>query len=226
MKVLAIIPCFNEGENIKNVIEDLKIKTPDIDFIIINDGSFDNTNIVCIENNYPFIDIPFNLGLSNAIQTGMCYALKNNYDMALQFDGDGQHKPEYISRMILLMTETQADIVIGVRKKKNGVRNIGSNLLKIAIKLTTSKYLTDPTSGMRLYNRKMIEEFAKNINYGPEPDTLAYLLNRGILINEIPVEMNNRTAGTSYLNTLNAIIYMLRMFVSILIIQWFRYRRK
>ena len=226
MKVLAIIPCYNEEKSIKSVVDNLITKVPFIDIIIVNDGSQDNTYKICKENRYPIINIPFNLGLTNAVQTGMRYAYNNNYDMALQFDGDGQHLPEYIPKMIELMRETKVDIIIGVREKKKGLRSLGSFFLRLTVKITTGKTLTDPTSGMRLYNRKMIEEFAKHINYGPEPDTLAYLINRGVSVLETPVTMQERKAGKSYLGFLNAVIYMLRMFVSIIIIQWFRRRRE
>ena len=225
MKVLAIIPCYNEEKNIKTVVDNLKEKAPFIDLIIVNDGSQDNTQDICINNKYPIINIPFNLGLTNAVQTGMRYAFINNYDMALQFDGDGQHLPEYIPQMIELMQKSSSDIIIGARNKKKGLRSFGGILLRLALKITTGKTLTDPTSGMRLYNRKMIEEFAKHINYGPEPDTLAYLINCGVSVLETPVIMQERKAGESYLNILSAALYMLRMFISIIIIQWFRPRR-
>ena len=240
MKVLAIIPCYNEEKNLKSVVENLKAEVPSIDFIIVNDGSQDNTHEICVENHYPVIDIPFNLGLANAVQTGMRYAYNNNYEMALQFDGDGQHLPEYIPQMIKFMQETSADIIIGSRhimKKsthkqdifmKKGplsLRGLGGNLLRLTVKITTGKTLTDPTSGMRLFSRKMIQEFAKHINYGPEPDTLTYLMNLGISVLETPVIMQERKAGKSYLSAFNAVNYMLRMFISIIIIQWFRLRR-
>jgi len=230
MKILAIIPCFNEEESIKTTIENLKEKTPDIDFIIVNDGSKDNTHSVCIENNYPIIGLPFNLGLSNAVQTGMRYAYNNGYDMALQFDGDGQHDPVYIPEMVKKMQDTSADIIIGSRhlqkSSRAGMRGLGQFLIKFAIRITTGKKLSDPTSGMRLYNRKMIIKFAHKINFAPEPDTLVYLMNNGVNVVETSVTMQERKAGKSYLTSLNAVNYMLRMLVSIIIVQWFRIKEK
>jgi len=230
MKILAIIPCYNEGESIKNTVENLKEKTIGVDFVIVNDGSRDNTRDICLENNYPIIDFPFNLGLSNAVQTGMRYAYNNGYEMALQFDGDGQHDPLYIPEMVQKMQETSADIVIGSRhlqkSSRGGMRGIGQNLIKLAIRITTRKKLTDPTSGMRLYNKKMIKRFAHQMNYGPEPDTLVYLINHGVSVVETSVTMQERKAGKSYLTSLNAINYMLRMLISILFIQWFRIKEK
>ena len=228
MKVLAIIPCYNEGQNLKNTLESFKAKT-NIDFVVVNDGSRDNTRKVCIDNSYPLIDIPFNLGLSNAIQTGMRYAYYSEYDMAMQFDGDGQHLPEHISEMVALMQKTSADIVIGSRyteKSTRSLRGLGGRLLRVAVLIATGKKLSDPTSGMRLYNRKMIEKFANNMNYDPEPDTLSYLINQGATVVETPVIMRKRQAGKSYLGALAAVNYMVRMFVSIIIIQWFREKEK
>jgi len=231
-KTLVIVPCYNEEGSLEQTIANLKGKIIDIatlegtvSYIVINDGSSDNTKGICEKNQYPLIDIPFNLGLSNAVQTGMRYAHICGYDMAMQFDGDGQHLPEYIPEMIKCMLETSADIVIGsryVQKTSRSLRTLGGSLIKIAVKIATGKKLSDPTSGMRLYNSKMIERFASQINYDPEPDTLAYLINQGIKVVEIPVTMQERKAGKSYLSALNAVSYMLRMFVSIIIVQWFR----
>jgi len=225
LKILAIVPCYNEEESIIATIENLKAKTPYVDFIIVNDGSRDRTCKICLDKKYPVVDISFNLGLANAVQAGMRYAYINGYDMTLQFDGDGQHLPEYIPEMVRMMLETSADIIVGSRymkKTSQKLRGLGSGLLRGAITIATGKKLTDPTSGLRLYNRKMIDRFANQMNYGPEPDTLAYLMNQGVSVMEIPVTMQERKAGKSYFGTLSAINYMLRMFVSIIIIQWFR----
>ena len=229
MRVLAIIPCFNEWQSIENTVENLKAKAQDVDFVVVNDGSWDDTYEVCTQNGYPVVNLPFNLGLANAVQTGMRYAYNNDYDMALQFDGDGQHLPEYISEMIGLMSETSADIIIGSRylqKRSGSMRSVGMLLLRLAVLVATGRKLSDPTSGMRLFNRKMIERFAVQMNYGPEPDTLVYLINQGAKVLELPVAMQERKAGKSYLGALNAANYMLRMFVSIIIVQWFRVKEK
>lgn len=224
-KILAIIPCYNEAESIKITVESLISKAPNVDYIIVNDGSNDNTLQVCLDNNFPVINMPFNLGLATAVQTGMKYALSKSYDMALQFDGDGQHLPEYIADMISQMQVLSADIIIGSRytqKASLNLRGLGGRLLRIAIKIATRQDLTDPTSGMRLYNHKMIKRLASQMNHGPEPDTLVYLMNKGARVGESPVTMQERTFGKSYLSALIAANYMLRMLVSILVVQRFR----
>lgn len=225
MKVLLIIPAFNEEKNIARVIENLKINLPGYDYVVVNDCSSDKTRKVCRNNGYNFIDLPINLGLAGAVQVGYKYAYEHNYDVAIQYDGDGQHRAEYIP---LLVEEIKngADIVIGSRfvnqKKPWNSRMIGSRLITLSIALTTGVLVQDPTSGMRAIDRKLIQEFAFNMNYPPEPDTIAYQLRKGAIVKEIQVEMDERIEGKSYLGLTNSIRYMLRMLTSILLIQGFR----
>lgn len=230
MKTLVIIPAYNEAENIVRTVTTLKDVCPGVDYIVINDGSKDHTAQICRENGYKMIDLPVNLGLAGAFQAGIRYADEYGYDAALQFDGDGQHDPRFITDMEAVMEQTNSDIVIGSRfctkKKPLTARMLGSRLLTFAIRLTTGKKVSDPTSGMRLFNRRMIERFARNINYGPEPDTVSYLLSRGATVSEVQVEMHERVAGVSYLSMGRSIRYMMNMFVSILLIQFFRPGRK
>ena len=228
MKTLIIIPAYNEEKNIKRVVENLIENFPQYDYIVINDGSSDKTEQVCMDNNFSYITLPVNLGLAGAFKTGMKYAYKNNYDVALQFDGDGQHLPEHIKDMEKCLEKEKAHIVIGSRfvntKRKFSMRMLGNILISCAIKLTTGKTIKDPTSGMRLFNKEMIEEFSKKINYAPEPDTISYLIKNGVKVSEVQVNMTNRVAGESYLNWSRSIKYMMYMFVSIMFIQFFRKR--
>ena len=228
MRVLIVIPAYNEAENIERVAEDLRLNYSQYDYIIVNDGSKDDTTWICKRNAYPLLDLPINLGLAGAVQAGFQYAYENGYDAVLQFDGDGQHRPEYIAKMVEEMQHQKADIVIGSRfvnkKKEKSLRMLGSDIIQIAIQMTTGKSIKDPTSGMRLFNRKMMKQFAYLMNYGPEPDTISYLLRCGFQILEIPVEMLERTAGESYLNLKRSVLYMIRMCTSIIFIQRFRKR--
>ena len=229
MKCLVIIPAYNEEENIVRVVENLKNNYPMYDYIVINDGSADGTARICRERGYELVDLPVNLGLAGAFQTGLKYAYRKGYDYAIQFDADGQHRPEFIGPMLEKIREGY-DIVIGSRfvteKKPHSMRMLGSNLISAAMKLTTGRRVKDPTSGMRMFNKKMIAEFALNLNYGPEPDTVSYLLKQGATIAEVQVEMDERIAGESYLNLTRSMMYMLRMLLSILFIQNFRKRRE
>lgn len=224
MKLLVIIPAYNEAENIERVVTELNAYG--YDYIIVNDGSADNTVEICREKGYPLLDLPVNLGLTGAVQTGMQFAYQYGYDCAVQLDGDGQHNPAYISAMLEHMETYHDDIVIGSRfvteKKPSSLRMLGSNLIQFAVRLTTGKDLHDPTSGMRLYNRKMLRLYAQDINLTPEPDTICYLMRCGVKVSEIQVQMRERIAGESYLNLVRSIQYMLRMGISVMFIQWFR----
>ena len=228
MRILIIIPAYNESANIERVVNNLKINFSQYDYVIINDGSKDNTAEICRKNGYNFVDLPVNLGLAGAFQTGMKYAWRHGYDAAIQFDGDGQHRPEYIASMIKEMETSGCDIVIGSRfvteRKPFTARMLGSRLISALILLTTFRHIKDPTSGMRLYGKTVLNEYANQINYGPEPDTLAYLLNRKCKVREIQVKIDERIAGTSYLSLLNSIRYMIKMCISIVFVQWFRKR--
>ena len=227
MRTLLIIPAYNEEGSLKNTVDAVIEKAPQVDFLIVNDGSKDGTAQVCRDNGYPFLDLPINLGLAGAFQSGMKYAYRPGYDCAIQFDADGQHLPEYIAPMVNAVSS--ADIVIGSRfidsKKPRSMRMLGSDLISGAIKLTTGKSIKDPTSGLRAFNSKMIAYMATGLNCGPEPDTVSYLIKRAnAKVVEVPVKMADRYAGESYLNPWKSVVYMVRMTVSIFFIQLFRKR--
>ena len=229
MKVLVIIPAYNEEKNLERVVSHFRRVCPQFDYVIVNDGSTDQTENVCRQNQFHYISLPVNLGLSGAIQAGMKYAYQKRYDMALQFDADGQHLPEYIPDMVDCMTRERCNVVIASRyygvKMPFRMRTIGAKMITAAIRLTTGKHLSDPTSGMRLYDKCIIEQFVKDENNSPEPDTLSYLLRIGADIREIKVEMDERTEGKSYLTPVNASKYMIHMLMSICVFQWFRDRK-
>ena len=230
-KVLAIIPAYNEEGSLQNTIEELKAVAPEVDFIVINDGSTDSTGGICRANGYPVLDLPVNGGLTVGFQTGMKYAARKGYGYAIQFDADGQHMPRYIDAMRKKMDDADADIVIGSRfkteRKPVNARMIGSQIITVAIWMTTGgHYIGDVTSGMRLFNKKMIKRFGYDMHYSPEPDTLAYLLNCNVKIREIQVEMHERIAGVSYLDFKGSIWYMMKMLFSIFLFQWVRRKVK
>lgn len=225
MKTILIIPAYNEEGSLHSTVESIKSAVPDVDILVVNDGSLDNTVTICRDNNYPFLDLTTNLGLAGAFQAGMKYAYRHGYDCAIQFDADGQHLPEYVPA--LAEATKDADIVIGSRflegKKERSMRSFGSTLIRGAIKTTTGVTITDPTSGMRAFNKRMIKLLARGLNYGPEPDTISYLIKHAhAKVQEVPVEMAERTAGESYLNPWRSSMYMLQMTISILFMQLFR----
>lgn len=225
-KVLVIVPAYNEEESLERTVDELVSVVPDIDYLVVNDGSKDATEQICLDRGYNHVTLPVNSGLTVGFQTGMKYALRNGYDYALQFDADGQHCPEYMSKMLDLAIAEDADIVIGSRFvnkcKEVSARMFGSRIITVAIKLTTGKRVADPTSGMRMFNRKMIERFANDDSLNPEPESISYLIKKGAKVREVQVEMRERQAGESYLNIPKSIAYMARACISILFVQWFR----
>lgn len=226
MKVLVIIPAYNEAENITRVVGNIKDNFPQFDYVVVNDGSKDETEKICLENKYNMISLPVNCGLEGAFCTGMQYAYINGYDYAIQYDGDGQHNPNYIQKMLDEIQNKGCDIIIGSRfkdeKKPKSLRMMGNNIIQLAILLTTGKKITDPTSGMRMFNKRMIKLISKIPDLGPEPDTVAYLMRCGATVEEVQVKMSERIAGESYLNFSRSMQYMVKMCVSIYFIQWFR----
>lgn len=224
-KLLIIIPAYNEEESIAKVVTNLMENYPFYDYIVINDGSNDKTSEICHERGFNIIDLPENLGLTGAVQTGFKYAMKMGYEKAIQFDGDGQHLPEYILSLSEAIDEGY-DCVIGSRfvteKRPKTLRMFGNTLLSFLIKLTTGQRIEDPTSGMRMFNKELIKHFAENINFTPEPDTISFLIRKGLKVKEVQVKMQDREAGQSYLTLTRSIRYMIHMFVSIIVIQNFR----
>ena len=220
MKLLIIIPAYNEAESLKGVIERLRSTCPQYDYIIVNDGSTDETKELCEKNGYSVINHTLNKGLAEAMRTGMKYALENNYDAALQFDADGQHLSEYIDSMVNCMKESGCDIVIGSRflnsKMPFRLRTLGGKIIFHAVRHAANAELSDPTSGMRLFSADIMSLFIENKHFTPEPDTLAFLIRMGADIREVKVTMEDRMAGQSYLTPINATKYMFKMIKSIL----------
>ena len=229
MKTLIIVPAYNEALNIEKTISDIKENTS-YDYIIINDCSKDNTKEVCQKNGYHVLSLPVNFGLTSGIQLGMKYAYQNGYDIAIQFDGDGQHQAKYLKDLVKEIEEGNADIAIGSRfveeKKPFSMRMLGSRLISLAIRLTTFKKITDPTSGMRAYDRQAIEAFVSDASLTPEPDTFVYMLKKNMKIKEVQVEMKEREFGESYLSPLKSVKYMANMFFSIFLIRNLTRRKK
>lgn len=226
-ELLIVIPAYNEEKSIENVVMYIRDNYPQYDYVVVNDGSKDKTAEICRSKGYELLDLPTNLGLAGAFQAGLKYAYTKGYSYAIQFDADGQHRPEFIQAMLDRIKEGY-DIVIGSRflnqRKSRSLRMLGSKILTVAIKMTTKVRVSDPTSGMRMFSGAMIKEFAQNLNYGPEPDTVSYLLKNGAKISEVQVKMEERQFGESYLNLIGSAEYMIKMLVSIFFVQNFRKR--
>jgi glycosyltransferase involved in cell wall biosynthesis len=226
VKILVIVPAYNEELNILGVAAELAGSYAQYDFVVVNDGSRDQTAQTCRQAGFCVIDLPVNIGLAGGVQAGMRYAMRLDYDYAVQVDGDGQHDPAYISDLLDAISADDLDFVIGSRfvgrRRPVKLRMFGSLIISFAIFITTGKRIKDPTSGMRLYNKRLIRLMADSADLGPEPDTLAYLIRSGAKFREVPVKMKDRVAGESYLNFYRAIKYMIDILFSIFFLMWFR----
>lgn len=222
MKVLVIIPAYNESENIVNTVNTLCSTCPDVDYVIVNDCSTDNTAEICIKNNFNFISLPINLGIGGGMQTGYRYAMENNYDIAIQFDGDGQHNAEYIRDLIKPIEDNEADLVIGSRFinkegfQTSSMRRIGIRFLGFVLKIFGRVKITDATSGFRAASKDVISFFARNYAQDyPEPESIIAAKLSGFKVKEVPVVMNERTAGVSSISRLKSIYYMFKVTLAI-----------
>ncbi len=226
LKILVIVPAYNEEENIlKTVLSIKKYKKFLIDYIVINDGSTDETETILKENNFNYINLPFNLGIGAAVQTGYKYAYYNDYDVAVQFDGDGQHDINSIESVLKPLINGNVDMVVGSRFidntsafKSTKIRRFGISLISALIKVLCRKKIKDVTSGYRGVNKKVIRLFANYYPYDfPEPITNYALLKNGFVVNEVGVSMMDRVGGHSSINFLKSIYYMFNVCLSILL---------
>ncbi len=224
MRLLVIIPAYNEAENLSATIADIQNEIPDADYVIVNDCSIDETVQICTENNYNILNLPVNLGIGGGVQTGYQYALAHNYDIAIQFDGDGQHEACYIKDLIEPIENGQADFVIGSRfiKKEGfqttGMRRFGINFLSGLIHFLCGIRVLDVTSGMRAVDKKMIKVFSENYAQDyPEPEAILYSGMHGARIVEVPVQMRERKNGVSSINPLRSIYYMIKVSLALVL---------
>ena len=225
MKKIAIIPAYNEKDSIVKTVNDIIKNAPGFDYVIINDCSKDNTMDICRYNGFNVLNLPINLGIGGAVQTGYLYAYRNGYDIAVQFDCDGQHDASYLNKMADFLIENNADMVIGSRFidkegfQSSKLRQAGIRYFTRLIKSLSGVTITDPTSGMRMCNRKTIEMFANEYprDY-PEPESTMRLLRHKRKVIEMPVKMRAREEGVSSISSLkNQVYYMIKVTIAIVI---------
>ena len=229
-KILLIIPAYNEEENIlktcKQIIEHNKKNKIKYDYVVINDGSKDNTEMILKSNNLNYISLINNLGIGGAVQTGYKYAYKKDYDIAIQFDGDGQHDVSYVEKLIDPIINGKANMTIGSRFidknlsefKSSAMRRVGINLISFAIKLKTKFKVFDTTSGFRAVDKNIIKLFSEDYpTEYPEPISTVNVLNKNYKVLEVPVGMNEREGGKSSINSWKTVYYMINVILSILL---------
>lgn len=219
-----MIPAFNEQDAIVPFVEELKAVCPDVDFVVVNDCSRDRTLCLCRKNGYPVLDLPVNLGIGGAVQTGYLYALANGYDIAVQMDGDGQHDPKELKKLLAPIENGEADLSVGSRFvtgegfQSTVMRRLGIAILRGAIRLRTRHTVTDPTSGFRAGNRKVIELFARHYAQDyPEPESLVTALKSGLRVCDTAVSMRERLGGSSSIRELRAVYYMCKVTLAVLL---------
>lgn len=223
-KVLIIIPAFNEAENIVRVVSQMMERAPQYDYLVVNDGSTDETLSLCRREGFDYLDLPINMGIGGAVQAGYIYAEKNGYDIAVQMDGDGQHDIAYLEALLAPIRQGEADVTIGSRfLQKEGFqssvsRRTGINILSFLILITTGRRIKDVTSGYRAVNKGFIEIYSKDypMDY-PEPEAIVAAIMHLGRVKEIPVQMRAREGGTSSITFKKSIYYMIKVTLAILI---------
>ena len=225
LKTLIIVPAYNEALNIEKTVQDIKLNSPKMNYVIINDGSKDNTLEVIKNNDYNYIDGFCNQGLFGAVQTGFKLALKEGYDVAIQFDGDGQHDISYVETILKPLQKGQADLCIGSRFlddtsefKSTGARRVGIKIISFLIRLFAHIKIMDPTSGFRAANRSVIQHFAMSYpREYPEPESIVNITKLNYRVIEQPVKMRERTGGVSSIRAWKTVYYMINVGLSIIV---------
>ncbi len=224
MKKLVIIPAFNEQDSIVQTVENIRECAPDFDYLVVNDGSTDNTLAVCRKAGIPCLKLPVNLGIGGTVQAGYLYGVRHGYDLAVQIDGDGQHNAAYLDMMARELEDKKVDMVIGSRFitkegfQSSSLRRVGIRHFSMLIRFLTGAVITDPTSGMRMVNREVMKVYSRDYpkDY-PEPESAVQILTRGYKILEVPVIMNERSGGVSSINLKNSVYYMIKVTLSMII---------
>lgn len=229
MKFLLIIPAYNEEENLPKVAEDIAELIKDA--VVINDGSTDRTSLVARTLGFIVLDHPYNIGIGGAVQTGLKYALTNGYEIAIQFDGDGQHRADQIAGLVEPIVSGEADLVIGSRLLGGGykfplLRRIGIRWFSLMLFVLGRMRCTDPTSGFRCYGKRAIEFFSRCYpeDY-PEVESLIYASKAGLRIKEVPALMRQRLSGKSSIGVFQSIYYMVKVTLGVIITSLRRIRR-
>lgn len=224
MKILVIVPAYNESENIEKVVNSLRNCDTKVDYLVVNDCSTDNTKEILKKIGANFIDLPVNLGIGGAVQSGYLYAYENNYDIAIQIDGDGQHDPAYIGQLIQPILDGEADMTVGSRFidkegfQSSALRRAGINFLSFLIKLMCGTKIYDVTSGFRATNMKLTELYSKEYAQDyPEPEAIIAAVVNGATVKEVPVIMREREGGESSIKSFKSLYYMIKVSMAIII---------
>ena len=233
MKILVIIPAYNEAESITNVIAKLKQDMPRADYVVVNDCSKDSTMDKLREAEASYLNLPINLGIGGGVQTGYKYALLNGYDIAVQIDGDGQHDTKYLQKVIQPILDGEKDIVIGSRFlekegfQSSGLRRAGITFLSMLIRMCSGVKIYDVTSGFRAVSREYIKIYATDypVDY-PEPEAIVMAALAGARVGEVPVIMKERQGGESSISAFKSVYYMIKVSLAVILCRITHRKRK
>jgi hypothetical protein len=229
---IAIVPALNEEESIARVIEEIRSYDPDLEIVVIDDGSFDRTGQSARAAGARVLRLPFNLGIGGALQTGFRYAFENGFELAVRVDGDGQHDPSQLGAVIEPVRRGDVDIAVGSRYlsptgdgyRSTAPRRMGIRVLAGAVSLLTRQRITDPTSGFQALNRKAITLFAADYPHEyPEVEALVLLIRHRLVMREVPIDMRPRATGQSSIRTLSSIYYMVKVLLALFVGTFRRY---
>ena len=230
VRKIVIVPALNEEHSIGSVITEIRAADPELDVVVVDDGSTDRTAIVAAEHGAEVLGLPFNLGIGGAVQTGYQYAQNNDFDIAIQVDGDGQHDPSEIVRLVEPILEGKADMVVGTRFAAGGgyrgtrIRRVGIHLFAAVVSLMVRARVTDTTSGFRAANRKAIRLFAADYPHDyPEVEATVLVARHGLTMVEVPVQMRVRETGNSSITALRSVYYMVKVLLALFIGLFRRY---
>ncbi|MFR8664888.1 MAG: glycosyltransferase family 2 protein [Ruthenibacterium sp.] len=239
MKILVIIPCYNEAENIARVVKNLQAVAArqalpgTVDYLVVNDCSTDESAAICASEGFSYISLPVNLGIGGGVQSGYLYAAQNGYDIAVQMDGDGQHDPAYLASVVGPVARGEVDMCVGSRFitkegfQTSAMRRAGIRLLSGLIRLLCGVRVLDVTSGFRATGRRLTEFFARNYAQDyPEPEAIISAVLNGFRVGEAPVVMAERMGGTSSISPLRSVYYMVKVSIALVVYRLTRPRRK
>lgn len=232
MRVLIVIPAYNEQDTIQNVIAEIRA-AGEYDYVVVNDCSTDATGALLKHGGYNHIDLPVNLGIGGGMQTGFQYAVQNGYDIAVQIDGDGQHDPRYLKDIVEPVARSECDMCIGSRFiEREGfqtsfMRRLGINILRFLIRLCCGARITDTTSGFRAMNAAVTAHFAEHYAQDyPEPESIISAVTAGFKVKEAPVQMRERQGGVTSISPLKSAHYMIKVSIAIVLYRIIQVRKR
>jgi hypothetical protein len=222
---IAVVPAFNEQQNLGRVIEEIRAFDPGLDIVVVDDGSVDATAAVARQHGATVLVLPFNLGIGGAVQTGFRYAFEHEYDLAVRVDGDGQHDPSQLDRVIAPVLAGEADIAVGSRfvanvegYRSSRSRRLGIRLLAVVVSRIVGRRVTDTTSGFQALNRKGIALFARDYPHDyPEVEATVMVSRHRLRAVEVPVSMRERSSGRSSITAMRSIYYMVKVLLAIFV---------